>query len=317
MTPMIDHVGPLAADLEGISALLEAMAGYDGFDARMSPESPLRQNVKPYCAMLQAVRGELSSSPGLGPGLRVGLLKESFTVAGLSDDVRSTVTQAARTYFGAAGCALVEVSVPMHLQGPIIWTAATRPSMSSHLCQGRPSGHLSYLPPGVRIDWPPSQGTYDTLTANNPAVVNIMLSELFSKEVRKPDLEAKAHRKVFELRAAYDAALEEVDVLITPCASTVAMPHPKEAVVDGKKTPILERLGVAVGATSNTCPFNVTGHPAMSVPCGFGTDPSRPDIPLPVGMQIIGRRWKDEEVIRAAAVFEHGRQLANKCQSNV
>ncbi|KAL2213216.1 amidase signature enzyme [Sarocladium strictum] len=306
MTPMIDHIGPLAPDLEGIAALLEVMAGYDGFDPRMSPESPLRDQVKPYLTMLKEVRADPSAS---GRALKVGLLKESFEVAGLSEEVRDTIRKAAKVYLEAAGAKVVEISVPMHTQGPVIWTAATRPSMSSHLCQGRPSGHLSYLPSHARIEWPPSQDTYETLTANNPAVVNIMLSELYARTTAKPGLEAKAHRKAFELRVAYDHALAQVDVLIAPCAPTVAVPHPKPAEVDGKKTPILERLGAAVGATSNTCPFNITGHPAMSVPCGFATDTAHPDVKLPIGMQIIGRRWRDEDVIKAAAIFEYGREL--------
>jgi amidase len=309
MTPMIDHIGPLASNLEDIATLLEVMAGYDGFDGRMSPETPLRGQVKPYLQLLKAARKEASSRSTSDRAFRVGLLKESFTVTGLSEQVRDTVLQAAKKHFEAAGATVVEVTVPMHLQGPVIWTAATRPSMSSHLCQGNPSGHLSYLPSHARIQWPPSQETFDTLTANNPAVFNIMLSELLSRNIARPGLEAKAHRKVFELRAAYDTALEEVDVLVTPCAPTVAMPHPKEAKVDGKKTSILERLGVGVGAISNTCPFNVTGHPAMSVPCGFGIDAGNPEVKLPIGMQIIGRRWKDDEVIKAAAIFEYGREL--------
>ncbi|KAL2817954.1 putative amidase [Aspergillus cavernicola] len=309
MSPMIDHLGPLGAGLEDIAALLEVMAGYDGYDQRMTPESPLRSQVKPYLSMLLELRQQILSTSTPGQSLRVGLLKESFSLPGVSEAVRDTIYHAAKTFFEATGASVVEIHIPMHLEGPIIWTAATRPSMSSHLCQGNPSGHLSYLPPHARIQWPLSQEAFDTLTSNNPAVVNIMFSEIFAKNLSKPGLEAKTHRKAFELRAAYDRALEEVDVLITPCAPTVAMPHPNQDIVGGGKPSILDRLGVAVGVTSNTCPFNVTGHPGLSVPCGFATDARRPDIPLPVGMQIVGRRWADEQVIMAAAIFERGRQL--------
>ncbi len=47
-----------------------------------------------------------------------------------------------------------------------------------------------------------------------------------------------------------------------------------------------------------TFPFNMTGQPAASVPCGFTRDG------LPVGLQIVGRRWDDATVLRAAAAFE-------------
>jgi len=48
-----------------------------------------------------------------------------------------------------------------------------------------------------------------------------------------------------------------------------------------------------------TFPFNMTGHPAALVPCGFTSDR------LPIGLQIVGRRFDDASVLRAAAAFEH------------
>jgi Asp-tRNA(Asn)/Glu-tRNA(Gln) amidotransferase A subunit family amidase len=47
-----------------------------------------------------------------------------------------------------------------------------------------------------------------------------------------------------------------------------------------------------------TFPFNMTGHPGASVPCGFTPDR------LPVGLQLVGRRFEDATVLRAAAAFE-------------
>ncbi|KAH7176821.1 amidase signature domain-containing protein [Dactylonectria macrodidyma] len=305
MTPMIDHLGPIASTLEDIAVLLKVMAGYDGLDPRMTPESPLIAQVKDYPQILADFR-RLALQNTQASQLRVGLLKESFNIPGISAQVRETVQQAAKAAFGIVGVEVIEVSIPMHLEGPSIWTASTRPSMSDWLCQGKPSGHLSYLPPHIQARWPPTQETYELLTSTNPAVVNIMLSQQFAQKEFGPALEAKAHRKVFELRAAYDEALEKVDVLITPCAPTVSMPHPPLDNGKGERSSILEKLGVAVGVTNNTCPFNITGHPALSVPCGFGMVPEHPDVALPIGMQIIGKRWDDESVLIAAALFENG-----------
>lgn len=308
MSPMIDHLGPIAAGLEDIALLLKVMAGYDGMDSRMTPESPLVGHVKDYPQLLALSRdssNRQSSTPG--KRLRVGILKEAFEVPNLSTQVRDTVLQSARTFFEAAGASLTEISIPMHAQGPLIWTAATRPSMSKWSCAGNPSGYLSYLPPHVKAKWPPSQAMYELLTGSNPALVNIMLSGAFADRYLDSSSEAKAHRKVFELRAAYDAAFQEVDVLITPCAPTVAMPHPQTQ-SGGKRTGVMEKLKVAVGLTNNTSPFNVTGHPALSAPCGYGTVPARPDVQLPIGMQIVGRRWDEETILMAAAVFEAGRK---------
>jgi len=47
-----------------------------------------------------------------------------------------------------------------------------------------------------------------------------------------------------------------------------------------------------------TYPFNLTGQPAATVPCGFTADG------LPVGLQIVGARLQDVLVLRAAAAFE-------------
>jgi len=47
-----------------------------------------------------------------------------------------------------------------------------------------------------------------------------------------------------------------------------------------------------------TYPFNFTGHPAASVPAGFTYER------LPIGMQIVGRRFADEMVLAASAAFE-------------
>jgi aspartyl-tRNA(Asn)/glutamyl-tRNA(Gln) amidotransferase subunit A len=48
-------------------------------------------------------------------------------------------------------------------------------------------------------------------------------------------------------------------------------------------------------------PFNFTGQPAASVPCGFNSEG------LPVGLQIVGDRFQEDVVLRAAAAFEKAR----------
>ena len=45
-------------------------------------------------------------------------------------------------------------------------------------------------------------------------------------------------------------------------------------------------------------PFNMTGHPAVSMPCGFGADG------LPIGLQLVGRFRGDAELLRVCALFE-------------
>jgi aspartyl-tRNA(Asn)/glutamyl-tRNA(Gln) amidotransferase subunit A len=96
------------------------------------------------------------------------------------------------------------------------------------------------------------------------------------------------------------AFFERYDLLLTP---TVACPpfalgldHP--ASIAGKPVP-------PYGWLPYTYPFNLTGQPAASVPCGFTRDG------LPIGLQIVGRRFDDATVLRAAAAFERARPWAN------
>jgi len=96
------------------------------------------------------------------------------------------------------------------------------------------------------------------------------------------------------------AFFEKYDLLLTPAVAcppfAVGQDHPAE--VDGKPIP-------PYGWIQFTYPFNLTGQPAASVPCGFTKDG------LPIGLQIVGRRFDDVTVLRAAAAFEQARPWEN------
>ena len=305
--PMLDHLGPIASTLENIAVLLQVLAGYDGLDARMTAESPLRENVKSYSQLLHDFsQRKLAEGEKIGSSLKIGLLTESLTLGGVSEEVRNKIVGSTRAYYSAAGAEVVDISVPMHKEGSAIFGAATRSSMADWAIEGRMPGYLTYSSPHLNPPSPPGQKFYDLLTPTNPGAINVLFTATMVKEKFGPRVEAKAHRKIFELRAAYDRALEEVDVLITPCAPTVAMPHPNLSTAGEPESTVAEKMELSKGVMANTCPFNITGHPALNVPCGFGSPPRRPDLKLPIGLQIVGRRWDDETVLKAAAVFEEG-----------
>jgi aspartyl-tRNA(Asn)/glutamyl-tRNA(Gln) amidotransferase subunit A len=94
------------------------------------------------------------------------------------------------------------------------------------------------------------------------------------------------------------------DLLLTPTMPTTAfaagVPIPR--LVAGRATS-------GFGYTPFTFPFNLTGQPAITVPCGMAADG------LPVGLQIIGRRYADGTVLRAAAAFESVRPWADRMPS--
>ena len=93
------------------------------------------------------------------------------------------------------------------------------------------------------------------------------------------------------LRAAYDEALSGVDLLVMPTLPLKAtlLPAP-----DASREDYVAR---ALEMISNTCPFDVTGHPAATVPAGMSAG-------LPVGMMLTGRHWEDGTVLRAADAFQ-------------
>lgn len=312
--PMIDYTGPMARNLEDIATVLTVIAGYDGLDGRMTPETPLRQNVLDYSHALNA------AGPQPGKGLKVGIITESLTSPGTQAAVAEVVRSAAMKHFEAAGAHVSEVSVPMHLLGAAIWTAATRTHLARLAIGGRVPDMLNHNMPHLSLRWPPDQEMYDLLRVANPAVINVILGETFLNEKYGADVQAKAHRHVLELRAAYDKALDDFDVLITPTTPNVAPPLPDPRPEEDGGSGVMDKFKLVVGTTNNTAPFNVTGHPALSVPCGWAparvlsagvvvtTSQSNTDNPgmLPVGMQIIGKRWDDIGVLKAAKAFEAG-----------
>ncbi len=97
------------------------------------------------------------------------------------------------------------------------------------------------------------------------------------------------------------AFFEKYDLLVTPTvacpAFEIGLDNPSD--IEGKAIP-------PYSWTPFTFPFNLTGQPAASVPCGFTRNG------LPIGLQIVGRRFDDATVLRAAAAFERIRPWASQ-----
>jgi len=304
LNPMIDHAGPMATNLKDLTDLLSVMAGYDGIDPRMTPESPRLSEVPDYTALIadwtksKEDAGEWTPSAA-GKDLRIGVIKEAFEVLGLTEDVKS-LTQAAADRFKHLGAAVSEVSIPLHLIGPSIWTIATRIGLAEYGFQNSPLALLNHPIPGISPP-PFDQRSYDILNKHNPSVLNAAFNATWLKEFRnEPGLPAKAMMHVWQLRAAYDEVLRDFDVLLTPANSRVGSAHP-----DIENGSVEDKMAPSIGGTLNTCQFNVTGHPALTVPVGFGDAPGGKG-KLPVAMQLVGKRFDEMSVLKAAAAWEVG-----------
>lgn len=126
-----------------------------------------------------------------------------------------------------------------------------------------------------------------------PQLVNLLETgqKMSALDYRLDDV---ARTEVFD---AIQDLFERYDLLVTP---TLAVP-PFDNADDGNTVGPSEVGGEEVDPLIGWCltyPINYTGHPAASVPAGFTTEG------LPIGMQIIGRRFADEAVLAASAVFE-------------
>lgn len=312
LNPMIDHCGPMTRTIEDAALLLGVTAGYDGIDMRMTPESPLPSAVPNYLADLKAWKTSKEeqgdwTSTAAAKGLKIGILKESFKVLGLDPAVSAVVKSAAHR-FETLGATVTEISIPLHKQGASIWTVATRAQMP-HFIAGKAPDLLSYPTPGLD-PLPVDQTFFDTLANRNPAAVNVLMNAAHMERKYGPALARKAMMHVWELRAAYDQALEDVDVLLTPINPTVGPKFPAgtaktEENPSGLSERIMDLFEPAIGNTLNTCPFNSTGHPALSMPVGRGKVKDG-EGRLPIGMQVVGKRFDEASIFKAAKAWEVG-----------
>jgi amidase len=102
---------------------------------------------------------------------------------------------------------------------------------------------------------------------------------------------AKAQNLRVLVRQAYDDALSGYDVIAMP---TLPFPATKIPPADAPREVYVER---ALNMQQNTCPFDVSGHPAFTVPCGMVGG-------LPVGMMLVGKHFDEATLIRAGHAFE-------------
>ena len=102
---------------------------------------------------------------------------------------------------------------------------------------------------------------------------------------------AKSQNLGRKLKAEYNAMLGAYDLLLMPTTPMKATPLPPP---DASLALYCQR---AFEMLANTSPFDVTGHPAMSLPCGMSDG-------LPVGLMLVAKPWAESTIYQAAAAFE-------------
>jgi amidase len=272
--PTIDHTGPMTATVAQNALLLEVLAGADGLDPRQ-----IGTKTDRYTAAL-----------GKGvSGLRIGIVPEGFGTPGAEPDVDLKVRKSAER-FRELGAIVEEVSIPMHRDGLAIWTPIALEGLTDIMMHGN----------GFGTGW---EGLYVTSLLDAHANWRSRANELSASlkySMLVGDYMLKHHRGHFyakaqnlsrALKAAYNDALSRFDLLVMPTTPMKATPLPPP----GAGLPlIIQRAFEMIG---NTAPFDSSGHPAMSIPCGLSEG-------LPVGMMLIGRHWEESTIYRAAHAFE-------------
>jgi aspartyl-tRNA(Asn)/glutamyl-tRNA(Gln) amidotransferase subunit A len=258
----LDHAGPLARTVSDAALIFSAIAGADPLDSAtlaqprfkpFSSERELASRLKPRFTKKRP--------------LRLGLPREYF-FDNLAPEVRQSVRAAAQS-FERLDAVVTEVSLPHTSDGDdASTTIALAEAAQVQLRSGWFPTHAKDYSDDVRkrIEMGLDIRAVDYLAA---------------QEVRK------------RVRAEFDAALADVDVILAPTVPIPA-PHIGENLVkfDSKEETVRSAL------IRLNRPANFTGLPAISLPCAWSSEG------LPIGLQIIGRAWSEEALLSIALLFE-------------
>jgi amidase len=270
----LDHTGPMTRTVADNALLLEVLAGPDGLDPRQ---------YAPRTAEYTQALGR-----GVG-GLRIGVVPEGFGHPHSEPAVDDAVRKAAQV-LARLGATVEEISVPMHRAGPAIWTPIALEGATELMMKGN----------GMGTNW---RGLFVTGLIDAHASwrhradeladtlkLSMLLGHYFTRHYRG-HFYAKAQNLSRKLRAAYDAALARFDLLLMPTLPLKATPLPPRG------APRALYIQRAFEMIDNTAPFDTTGHPALSMPCGLVDG-------LPVGAMLIGKHHEEATIYRAAHAFE-------------
>lgn len=264
----LDQIGPFARTVDDAALLFDVIKGRDAHDATSSRrEQPL-------------VEGTLT---GAVKGLRVGIPQEYFG-EGVDDAVKAKVMDTAKA-LEKTGAVLTTVSLP-----------ATEYALPTYyiLACAEASSNLARFD-GVKYGFRAEQ--YDDLLS----LYENSRSEGFGDEVKRRIMlgtfvlssgyyDAYYHKAKLTqnlIRSEYAKAFEDCDVILTPTSPVTAFKL-------GERTADPLQM---YAADICTVPVNIAGLPAVSLPCGELNG-------LPVGLQLIGRKFDEQTILNAAKAVE-------------
>lgn len=265
----LDQIGPVAKDVTDCATILEAIASYDPKDST----SVKRDNYNFTDALVKDVKG-----------MKIGIPKTYFG-EGLDKEVADAVLKAAEVLKEQGAIVeefdlgLVDYAIPAYY---VIASAEA----SSNLARfdGVKYGYRTEKCDGLHDMYKKSRSE-----GFGPEVKRrIMLGSFVLSSGYYDAYYLKALRTKALIKKEFDKAFEKYDVILGPAAPTTA---PKLG--ESLKDPIKMYLGDIY-----TISVNLAGLPGISVPCGVDSNG------LPIGLQLIGDCFKENNIIRAAYTFE-------------
>ena len=256
---------------------LVSVAGVIPLAGSLDHAGPLARNVVDACIMLQAIAGrypKATTPPDFrklrrdrSQRFRLGWPREYFFER-VYPEVQSAIKAAAKV-FVSTGARFEDVSLP-HLGDSL-----------------EPSTNIA-LSEATRYHQ--SQGFYPARAAEYGADVSSRLK--MGTQVRAVDY-LRAFEVKRQMESDFDAAFERVDAILAP---TVPIAAPR---IGEDETKIAdENESVRSALVRLNRPANLTGHPAISIPCGFTRGA------LPIGLQLIGPRWAEASLLAIAHTYE-------------
>lgn len=269
----LDTPGPIARTVDDAAILLSIMAGHDDKDSTSSPKAHFDMD------------GELKPILGDGKKLRIGIIKE-FTNVEISSDMKN-IFEKRIADLKSLGAEIVEVSIPNILDALAAYYIIAPAEASSNLA--RYDG-MRY---GLRVE---GSDVYDTYKKTRAAgfgeeVQRRMLigtAVLSSESYEVYFMQAARVRRL--IADAFNRAFEQCDLIVCPAGASTALP------LDSDLTP-LEYYALDLF----TVAMNLAGIPAVSTPAGMAQNG------LPLGLQVVGRRFDDMRVLQLA---KHIQQLS-------
>ena len=274
----LDTPGPIARTVDDAALLLSVMAGHDDKDSTSAPNAKFEFDgaVKPIL--------------GDGKKLRIGIIKE-FNDVQISTDMKNLFEKRIAD-LKSLGAEIVEVSIPNILDALAAYYIIAPAEASSNLA--RYDG-MRY---GLRVEGVDLEDTYKKTRAAGfgEEVQRRMLigtAVLSSESYEVYFMQAARVRRM--ISDSFASAFNNCDLIICPSGAGTALP------LDSDLTP-LEYYALDLF----TVAMNLAGIPAVSVPCGLAQNG------LPLGMQVVGKRFDDMRVLQLAKHIETAAGIDNR-----